>query len=320
MLVDLQDTVDFKDRETYEFLFKEYYEIIRGKEGITVENVHSADALLKKGKNFGSSSDSDEIYKGDEDDQLELSEYDDMDDDIERYKGVVKRKSLVKGKATPSKREFIGWGSKVLIEFLASIGQDTTEKLSQYDVSSIINRYVNDNNLLHPQKKKKVICDERLRPILGRKSVNKNKIYDIVDGHLAENLEQSEEDEARYSSEDEDETVLMTCRRQRKSKLETSQIKELTPLIPQSCFAAIVPKNIKLIYLKKSLVLELLKQPDTFESKVKGSFVKVKADLYWYAQNQTHQLFQVTGNCLDGCFMFNSNNVLSSCIFASVLV
>ncbi|RVX05752.1 Uncharacterized protein CK203_023776 [Vitis vinifera] len=168
--------------------------------------------------------------------------------------GCVRRKSSVKGKATPLKREFIGWGSKVLIEFLASIGQDTTQKLSQYDVTSIISRYVNDNNLLHPQKKRKVLCDERLRPVLGRKSVNKNKIYDIVEGHLAENLEESEDDEARYSSEDKDETVLM---------------------------ASYSPKNIKLIYLKRSLMLELLKQPDTFESKVKGSFVKVKADSYW---------------------------------------
>ncbi|WKA00483.1 hypothetical protein VitviT2T_018832 [Vitis vinifera] len=286
--------VDFKDRETYEFLFMEYYEIIKDKEGITAENVHSADALLKKGKNYGSSSDSDELYKGHEEDQLELSDCDDMDDS-EGHKRVVRRKSSVKGKATPLKREFIGWGSKVLIEFLASIGQDTTQKLSQYDVTSIISRYVNDNNLLHPQKKRKVLCDERLRPVLGRKSVNKNKIYDIVEGHLAENLEESEDDEARYSSEDKDETVLMACKRQRKSNLETPQIKELTPLIPQSRFAAIVPKNIKLIYLKRSLMLELLKQPDTFESKVKGSFVKVKADSYWYSQNQTHQLFQVTG-------------------------
>ncbi|RVW44298.1 Uncharacterized protein CK203_070953 [Vitis vinifera] len=222
--------VDFKDRETYEFLFMEYYEIIKDKEGITAENVHSADALLKKGKNYGSSSDSDELYKGHEEDQLELSDCDDMDDS-EGHKRVVRRKSSVKGKATPLKREFIGWGSKVLIEFLASIGQDTTQKLSQYDVTSIIR-------------------------------------------HLAENLEESEDDEARYSSEDKDETVLMACKRQRKSNLETPQIKELTPLIPQSRFAAIVPKNIKLIYLKRSLMLELLKQPDTFESKVKGSFGK----------------------------------------------
>ena len=315
VLVDLQDVVDFKDRETYEFLFMEYYEIIKGKEEITAENVHSADALLKKGKNYGSSCDSDEIYKGHEEDQLELSDCDDMDDtdDTDRHKRVVRRKYLVKGKATPLKREFIGWGSKVLIDFLASIGQDTTQKLSQYDVASIISRYVNDNNLLHPQKKRKVICDERLRPVLGRKSVNKNKIYDIVEGHLAENLEQSEDDEAQYSSEDGDEAVLMTCRTQRKSNLAISQIKELTPLIPQGLFAAIVPKNIKLIYLKRSLVLELLKQPDTFESKVKGSFVKVKADSFWYSQNQTHQLFQVTGNCLDGCFVLNCNIKLYLC-------
>lgn len=313
VLFGLQGKVDFKDRETYEFLFMEYYEIIKDKEGITAESVHSADAQLKKGKNYGSGSDSDENYKGPEEDHLGLSDCDDMDEMDDMYdsegqhKRVVKRKSSVKAKAAPLKREFLGWGSKVLIEFLASIGQDTTQKLSQYDVTSIITKYANENNLIHPQKKRKVLCDERLRLVLGRKSVNKNKIYDILEGHLAENLEQSEDDEARYSSEDKEEAVLINCKRQRKSNLETPQIKKLTPLIPQSRFAAIVPKNIKLIYLKRSLVLELLKQPDTFESKVKGSFVKVKVDSYWNSQNQTHELFQITGNCLDGCFMFHSN-------------
>ncbi|KAI5002318.1 hypothetical protein ZWY2020_026968 [Hordeum vulgare] len=41
-------------------------------------------------------------------------------------------------------------------------------------------------------------------------------------------------------------------------------------------FAALVPCNINLIYLKRSLAENLLNQPDEFESKVLGCFVRVK--------------------------------------------
>lgn len=52
--------MDFNDRETYECLFKEYWDIIKGREGLTVDNVYSADAQLKK---RGRCSDSDRIGK-----------------------------------------------------------------------------------------------------------------------------------------------------------------------------------------------------------------------------------------------------------------
>ncbi|XP_051147382.1 zinc finger CCCH domain-containing protein 44-like [Andrographis paniculata] len=41
------------------------------------------------------------------------------------------------------------------------------------------------------------------------------------------------------------------------------------------CDAAIVPKNIELLYLKKGLVRELLKQPESFEEKVVGCYVRI---------------------------------------------
>ncbi|KAK7376923.1 hypothetical protein VNO80_02343 [Phaseolus coccineus] len=46
----------------------------------------------------------------------------------------------------------------------------------------------------------------------------------------------------------------------------------------QSCFAAIVSYNLKLVYWKRSLVDELSKQPQTFDDKVLESYVRIKTD------------------------------------------
>ncbi|GMP63178.1 hypothetical protein CsSME_00024974 [Camellia sinensis var. sinensis] len=290
------EKVDFKDRETYEGLFMEYWEIIKEEEGLTLEHLHAADAQLKKGENYKSGSRRVESNK----DEENQSDYDDEDDDeIEEPKLVqkVKRsKSHKKREVKSNKREFIGWGSKSLIDFLSSIGKDARKRLSQYDISSIINGYINENKLFRPEKKNKILCDERLKSVLGRKSINRNKIYDLLEPHLLENLDLSEEDEVGNSSEDEEESVLVASKKQRKlSSCRKSQEKGVVFDAPLSWFAAIVAENIKLVFLKRSLVQELLKKPETFEDKVIGSFVRVKSEPSDSMQGFSHQLVQVAG-------------------------
>ncbi|KVI08167.1 GYF-like protein, partial [Cynara cardunculus var. scolymus] len=150
-----------------------------------------------------------------------------------------------------AKMEFVGWGSRPLIEFLESIGKDTGKQLSQYDVTAIINEYVHNFNLFHPLKKKKVMCDERLRSLFGKKSVPRIKIYDLLESHFAENHDSSEDDDL-YNSE-EYENVNITCKKQKvaSSEKKAPHQKKKVPETPLSCFAAIIPENIKLLYLKR---------------------------------------------------------------------
>lgn len=203
----------------------------------------------------------------------------------------------LKRKAGPKKLEYIGWGSKPLIEFLGAIGKLTDKQLSQYEVAAIINEYINRNNLLHPLKKKRVVCDEWLHYLFGRKTVGRNKIHDMLETHFSENNDDSEE-ELFYSSDEKEENFTMSHKRQKVSSLgkRVPQKKTLEPEIPKSCFAAIIPENIKLLYLKRSLVQDLLKEPESFERKVVGSYVKIKSDPNDYSQKNSHQLLQVTGN------------------------
>ncbi|KAF5949234.1 hypothetical protein HYC85_015191 [Camellia sinensis] len=74
------------------------------------------------------------------------------------------------------------------------------------------------------------------------------------------------------------------------SKLQNSNQKNIhqrkkVAEIPKSCFAAIISANIKLVYLKRSLVQDLLTDPEAFE---------IKSDPNDYFQQNSHQLLQVT--------------------------
>lgn len=284
--------IDLNDRETYEGLFKEYWDIIKEKEGLTVDNVHFADAQLKKREDHKCHSNSVRIGEAKGDNKLII--HDCGTNYIEQQKAMGKKRG---SKAL----QFIGWGSKPLIEFLTSIGKDTTKQLSQYDVDSIISGYIQEKNLLHPKKKKRIVCDKMLYSIFRKRSVDKNKIYNLLEVHFAEQLEQSEEDE----SEDEDESFLgeknnendmVECKKQKTSSSFTKcQEKEVNFTAKQSCFASIVADNIKLVYLRKSVVERLLKQPGSFEHKVVGSFVRVKRDPRDYQYWTSHKLLQVRG-------------------------
>uniref|UniRef100_A0A804IF55 GYF domain-containing protein n=1 Tax=Musa acuminata subsp. malaccensis TaxID=214687 RepID=A0A804IF55_MUSAM len=57
--------VDFRDTETYEFLFKDYWEIIKDQEGLTLIDLQAANALLKRGENYKGGSDSDKLEEED---------------------------------------------------------------------------------------------------------------------------------------------------------------------------------------------------------------------------------------------------------------
>lgn len=215
--------VDFKERNTLEFLFQEYWQIIKEKQGLSAEHVHHAKNLLKSGKNYRCDFESNEIRKTEESfsESDEESDYDDWKGK-EEYMPVSKKKrskgklSAMKRKVKAKKIEFIGWGSKSLLSFLTSIGKDTSKELSQNEVTTVVTNYCKENNLFDPQKRKKVIFDAVLQSLLGKKSTSVNRIYNLLTAHFCDNLELTEDDETGSSSEDKDQNFMVTCKRQNK--------------------------------------------------------------------------------------------------------
>lgn len=257
--------MDFEDRDTHECLFKEYWEIVKEEEGL------SRGDLVAAAQAFSN------------------------------VKRQMKGSTPTRVAKTLQDRDtkFTSWGSKPLIDFLTSIGVDTTKQLSQYEVSNIIFQYVQEKDLFHPIKKKKVICDRNLHLIFKKNTVPMKHIDVLLRPHFSHNDSQrtnnankrcleSDQQNGDAASDDED---------KQQNTLSCSDSEEKSPN-EKACFASVVAQNIKLVYLRRSLVEDLLKQPESFEDKVVGSFVKVtKTD-----SNELHskakiseQLLQVTG-------------------------
>ncbi|XP_058097591.1 uncharacterized protein LOC131242759 isoform X3 [Magnolia sinica] len=289
--------VDFNDTETYEFLFKEYWDLIKQHEGLSVQDLHAADALLKKGENY------EELSEDERDLIFDVGKMDQKSDDEFPLIGKFAEQDVWtktgRKKYTSRRKEFSGWGSAKLIDFLRSIGRNVDKPFSQDEVYDIIHSYIHENKLRHPQKKKKVICDENLRLLFGRKSFSRLRISGLLESHFAEN--QKSDNGSPDVSEDEDATVA--CNRPQRSRSEVkthisglNELKEKVSEAHKNCFASITANNIKLVYLRRSLVEEFLKNLETFENKVMDCFVRVKSDPNGFYLPKTYfQLVQITG-------------------------
>ncbi|VVB17915.1 unnamed protein product [Arabis nemorensis] len=291
------DKIDLTDRNTFECLFLEYWEIVKSQEDISFEDVQEASKSRKKGvksrykndpkfslNDVHSSKSRKKGVKFKYKDDPKFSLTDHAVEDAEDYKMLGKSKRM----------EFVGWGSKPLIDFLTYIGEDTKDAMSQHSVESVIRRYIRQKNLLDPEKKKKVRCDEKLYSIFRKKYVNHNKIYKLLETHLKENVEQLEYlNLLERGFGEKNEKVLLPCKKQKtKRSDEGICVKEVKPEMRSTGLATINTDNIKLVYLRKSLVVELLKQNEGFGKKVVGCFVKVKNDP---RELIAYQILQVTG-------------------------
>lgn len=198
-----------------------------------------------------------------------------------------------KRKARCKKLEFINWGSKPLIEFLKSLGKDVSKPLFPYDVAATVFGYVNEKNLIHPSKKKRIVCDDKLVCLFGKKTISRNKVNEMLTPHFADNRDDS--DDSLFSSDDQGNAARSNQKENILLSERKSHPKKNVSRTPKSCFAAIIPENIKLMYLKRSLVQQLLKDPVNFGGKVIGSFVRIKRDPNDYLQKISYQLTQITG-------------------------
>uniref|UniRef100_M4EIP0 GYF domain-containing protein n=1 Tax=Brassica campestris TaxID=3711 RepID=M4EIP0_BRACM len=121
--------------------------------------------------------------------------------------------------------------------------------------------------------------------LFGAKTILRIKVYDLLEKHYEEN-----QDDADFDYLYEDEAQIVS----RSEKV--VKIRKVVEKKPRGIFAKMVSENVKMVYLRKSLVQELVeKSQEAFEGKVLGSFVRIRSDPNDYLQKNPYQLVQVTG-------------------------
>ncbi|WVZ67906.1 hypothetical protein U9M48_016922 [Paspalum notatum var. saurae] len=294
---------DYRDAELYVRLFKDYWEGIQDREHLTLVDLEEASALLNRRLNCKEGANSEKF--ADDDYNLNGIFFADNDANDEKIPFDSKCKqnkanTLLKNKS--NKRTYVGWGSKELIGFLSSFGKDTAKPLDEVEIVEVVEGYIKQKNLYQDCKKRCFLCDDMLRPLFKRTKVRCKMISKFLSVHLASNA-------VSNGSGDDDAPVLKKKPRNSKDdgapvvkkKPQNSLLLKVAERVSERskrCFASLIPNNINLIYLRRTLVVSLLSHPDTFEHKVVGCFVRFKTtprgDLFQMCK-RAYQLGLVTG-------------------------
>ncbi|XP_058098718.1 zinc finger CCCH domain-containing protein 19-like isoform X2 [Magnolia sinica] len=312
--IHVQPAVDFDDKTSWEYLFKEYWldlkrklslapdELTRARNplkgsGVLARNGESSDELYDANADIGSSSDSSSGH-------LEASTTK-KGKKRSRSSASKEGSSIVKhevGSERPSVPEGTEWASKELLEFVSHMKDGDKSILSQFDVQALLLEYIKRNNLRDPRKKSQIICDSRLESLFGKARVGHFEMLKLLESHflIKENPLPLEDDgqggmldseaiqmEAEGNS-DSAKAVLDKRRKIRK------RIDDRGPQANLDDYAAIDVHNINLIYLRRNLMEDLIDDVEKFQDMVVGSFVRIRISGTGQKQDM-YRLVQVVG-------------------------
>uniref|UniRef100_K3XRM7 Uncharacterized protein n=1 Tax=Setaria italica TaxID=4555 RepID=K3XRM7_SETIT len=252
-------------------LFKDYWEVIKDRERLSLVDLEEASALLNIRLNckggVNSEKSPDDYHKSDGN---ILPDNDTNDQTIPSDSKRKQNKVNTSLKNKSNKKTYVGWASEELIEFLSSFGKDTAKPLDEPEIVGVVKGYIKQKNLYQDDKKLCFFCDDKLQPLFTRRKVRCKMIRRFLAVHLTSNA--VSDDEISDGSEDDDTPVM---KKKPRNSLEPKIAKRVSER-SKRCFASLVQNNINLIYLRRTLVVSLLSQPDTFEQKVVGCFVRFK--------------------------------------------
>ncbi|TVU36261.1 hypothetical protein EJB05_18188, partial [Eragrostis curvula] len=286
---DPREKILYDDSDSSEILFKDYWDLIKDRERLTLADLQIAGGHLDRGVNYKHEEDSekfpdedrksDEDFLGDGDDKEQAFAFDSTSKP-EKIKTSIKRKRS-------KKKTYVGWGTEELIGFLSCFGKDTKEPLDEAEVVGVVKEYIKQKDLFLRDKKKYFQCDDKLRPLFTRRKVKYNMLYSKLRMHLAANADS--EDEYDDGSEDNNGPVMKKILQ---TNLELNIAKKVSER-NKRCFASLIQHNINLLYLRRSLVITFLSDLDTFQQKVVGCFVRVKTKDHSYIFHKVTEPLQL---------------------------
>lgn len=312
--------VDFSDKETWEYLFKDYWIELKDKLSLTLEEILKGTNPFKDA-DFIEDVESDETFDGIDasvsSSDSELHHFVEEQYNIGRKRRRRPRKlvlgeqhdiglvSETRRKENSLTREFSSWASKELLEFIGYLKEDAEKSISLFEVQQLLLTYIKENRLQDPRKKSLIICDERLRSLFGKPTVGQFEMLKLLESHLPSKQSCFAEGNSTPSSQgpptDNDYTIELddskekvgrsvTDKRRKSRKKMEDKVARSNP----NDFAAINVYNIGLIYLRRTLIEDLLEDLTSFNAKIVGSFVRIRIS-GGNRQEVYYRLVQVVG-------------------------
>lgn len=314
----IQGQVDFDDRSSWEFLFKDYYTDLKAKLSLTSVEISEAKNPCKGSSLSAGKEDSPEALVGvnngagsgseNSTENLEASK-------PKRRKANKRSRSLVKEKGLDGVAASVGgegisvstpgsaeWASKELLDFVMHMKNGDKSVSSQFDVQALLLEYIKRNKLRDPRKKSQIICDSRLQNLFGKPRVGHFEMLKLLESHFLVK-EDSHNDDVQGSVVD---TEVNHFEANENVDTPPKEIKDKKRKVRKKGdgrgsqsdryeYAAIDMHNISLIYLRRKLMEDLLEDVDEFQNKVVGTFVRIRISSNTQKQD-LYRLVQVVGN------------------------
>ncbi|RDX66272.1 Zinc finger CCCH domain-containing protein 19, partial [Mucuna pruriens] len=309
--------IDFDDKNSWEYLFKDYYIDLKEKLSLTFDELTQAKNPWKGSDMLHSKEESpDELFdasneRGSDSD----SSYENVDWSRSKRKKAKKRaKSRSKegnsysavamvGADGPSGDDSSEWASKELLEFVMHMRNGDKSVLSQFDVQALLLEYIKRNKLRDPRRKSQIICDARLQNLFGKPRVGHFEMLKLLESHFllkedsqAEDLQGSVVDTeiSHLEGDGNPNSYMKAGKDKRRKNRKKGDERGLQTNVDD--YAAIDNHNINLIYLRRNLVEDLLEDTEKFHDKAVGSFVRIRISGNGQKQD-LYRLVQVVGTC-----------------------
>ncbi|XP_047152974.1 zinc finger CCCH domain-containing protein 19-like isoform X2 [Vigna umbellata] len=308
--------VDFDDKNSWEYLFKDYYIDLKEKLSLTFDEISQAKNPWKGSDMLHSKEESpDELFDATNDRGSDSdSSYENDSNRPKRRKAKKRGKPrskegnsngavTVSGADGPSGDDSSEWASKELLEFVIHMRNGDKSVLSQFDVQALLLEYIKRNKLRDPRRKSQIICDARLQNLFGKPRVGHFEMLKLLESHFllkedsqAEDLQGSVVDtEVSHLEADGNPNSYTKAGKDKKRKnRKKGDDRGLQTNVDD--YAAIDNHNINLIYLRRNLVEDLLEDTEKFHDKVVGAFVRIRISGSGQKQD-LYRLVQVVGTC-----------------------
>ncbi|KAJ8763528.1 hypothetical protein K2173_002411 [Erythroxylum novogranatense] len=306
--------VNFDDKNSWEYLFKDYLIDLKARFSLTSEEIaHAKNPWKGPEINMGMQDSPDEVYNIHNDKGSGSDSSANMEVTAPKRRrgrkrmnsrsreGNLPNSATGSGAEGVTSDERILWASKELLEFVGHMRNGDKSVCSQFDVQALLLEYIKRNKLRDPRRKSQIICDSRLQSLFGKPRVGHFEMLKLLESHFLWK-EDSQVDDQQGSVVDTEANQLDadgnydTPAKSTKDKKRKSRKKGGGRGLQSNLddYAAINMHNISLIYLKRSLVENLIEDMETFHDKVVGAFVRIR--ISGSAQKQDlYRLVQVVG-------------------------